>query len=154
MMNGVFGGFTHSKLFQNVREKASLAYYANSTIEYIKGIMVVSAGIDCSNKDRVLKIVSEQLNQIKAGNISQTEIDFTFKGLRSSLLMSEDTISGGVDFILCDLVSKTTRTSKELIEQLSKVTLEDIVRVANKIQEDTVYFLNCINISEGDTNEE
>jgi len=68
--------------------------------------------------------------------------------------MSEDTISGGVDFILCDLVSKTTRTSKELIEQLSKVTLEDIVRVANKIQEDTVYFLNCINISEGDTNEE
>ena len=34
--NSVLGGFPHSKLFQNVREKASLAYYAFSRLESIK----------------------------------------------------------------------------------------------------------------------
>ena len=29
--NGVFGGFAHSKLFMNVREKESMAYYASSS---------------------------------------------------------------------------------------------------------------------------
>ena len=31
MTNGVFGGFAHSKLFMNVREKESMAYYASSS---------------------------------------------------------------------------------------------------------------------------
>ena len=154
MMNGIFGGFTHSKLFQNVREKASLAYYASSSVEYIKGIMTVSAGIDCSNEERVLKIVAEQLDEIRAGNITQTEMDFTFKGLRSSLLMADDSVSGGVDFVLCDLVSGKTRTSKELIEQLSKVTPQDVVRVANRVQQDTVYFLSCADGVGGGCDEE
>ena len=154
MMNGIFGGFTHSKLFQNVREKASLAYYASSSVEYIKGIMTVSAGIDCSNEERVLKIVAEQLDEIRAGNITQTEMDFTFKGLRSSLLMADDSVSGGVDFVLCDLVSGKTRTSKELIEELSKVTPQDVVRVANRVQQDTVYFLSCADGVGGGCDEE
>ena len=44
--NGILGGDTHSKLFQNVREKASLAYYAQSVLEKYKGLMIVMSGIE------------------------------------------------------------------------------------------------------------
>lgn len=36
LFNGLFGGFSHSKLFVNVREKNSLAYYAASRLKVIK----------------------------------------------------------------------------------------------------------------------
>ena len=42
LYNGLFGGFSHSKLFINVREKASLAYYAGSGLESHKGLLIVS----------------------------------------------------------------------------------------------------------------
>ena len=34
----------------NVREKASLAYYANSSVDVFNGLMVVQAGINAKDK--------------------------------------------------------------------------------------------------------
>ena len=44
--NGVFGGFAHSKLFMNVREKESMAYYVSSSYASHYGLVYVMAGID------------------------------------------------------------------------------------------------------------
>ena len=41
MCNAVFGGTTLSTLFMNVREKLSLCYYASSTLEKMKGLILV-----------------------------------------------------------------------------------------------------------------
>src|SRR5699024_12460324 len=46
VFNGLFGGFPSSKLFMNVREKHSLAYYAASRIESHKGLLLVFSGIE------------------------------------------------------------------------------------------------------------
>ncbi len=52
VFNGLFGGFPHSKLFINVREKASLAYYASSCLESHKGLMIVITGIETKNYEQ------------------------------------------------------------------------------------------------------
>ena len=39
--NGIFGGFAHSKLFMNVREKESMAYYASSSYASQYGLIYV-----------------------------------------------------------------------------------------------------------------
>ena len=49
VFNSVFGAGAHSKLFNNVREKLSLAYYASSQVEKFKGMLVVNAGIEFCN---------------------------------------------------------------------------------------------------------
>ena len=54
LFNGIFGGFSHSKLFINVREKASLAYYAASRLESHKGLLMVMAGIENANYKQAL----------------------------------------------------------------------------------------------------
>ncbi|MFQ9472743.1 MAG: insulinase family protein [Oscillospiraceae bacterium] len=46
MCNAIFGGTPLSKLFLNVREKLSLCYYASSMLEKMKGLVLVSSGIE------------------------------------------------------------------------------------------------------------
>ena len=54
MTNGIFGGFAHSKLFMNVREKESMAYYASSSFASHYGLIFVLAGIDAKLKKKQL----------------------------------------------------------------------------------------------------
>jgi len=63
--NSILGGGLHSKLFQNVREKAGLAYYAFSRLEKFKGLMVVSCGIEIKNKDKALEIIYNNWMRLK-----------------------------------------------------------------------------------------
>ncbi|MGE5541730.1 MAG: EF-P 5-aminopentanol modification-associated protein YfmF, partial [Bacillota bacterium] len=77
--DGIFGGFVHSKLFMNVREKASLAYYANSVLNAVKGFLLVTSGIDVDKYDRALEIIRKQADDIQAGDISASEMEFTRK---------------------------------------------------------------------------
>ena len=47
--NSIFGGGAHSKLFNNVREKLSLCYYASGSLDKNKGALFVNAGIEFKN---------------------------------------------------------------------------------------------------------
>ncbi len=74
VFNGIYGGFSHSKLFINVREKASLAYYVASRLESHKGLMFVMSGIDNKNYEQALSIIKEQMKAMVAGDFSDEEI--------------------------------------------------------------------------------
>ncbi|KRN28459.1 metalloprotease [Lactobacillus selangorensis] len=78
--NGMFGGNPLSLLFANVREKASLAYYASSNIDAFRGLMTVQCGIDAQNKEQVLAIIKDQLHDLQTGHfaaalLQQTQAD-------------------------------------------------------------------------------
>ncbi|HZK25481.1 MAG TPA: pitrilysin family protein [Oscillospiraceae bacterium] len=141
MYNGILGTFPHSKLFQNVREKASLAYYTYSRLEKHKGLMVISSGIETNNYERTLEIINQQVSDMQKGEFSQADVDNTRSGLRNQYLVEEDhpgaLINRTVDGILAERVFDT----KDLLARLNAVTRDDIVRIAEKIALDTVYFL-------------
>src|SRR5699024_202604 len=75
VLNGLFGGFPHSKLFMNIREKESMAYYVSSSLDTFRGMMMVQTGIQTENRDRVLQLISEQLDTLRTGDISLAEIE-------------------------------------------------------------------------------
>src|SRR5690606_32474631 len=77
MYNGILGAYPHSKLFINVREKASLAYYAVSRLDGHKGILTIQSGIEMDNYDRAVEIIMKQLEAMKLGEISDLEISQT-----------------------------------------------------------------------------
>ena len=142
VMNGILGAYPHSKLFQNVREKNSLAYYAYSTVETVKGIMLMSSGIDSSKKDEVQGIMIEQLKEMQKGNITETEMEFTKKAIITRLKTASDYPTGDVDNLLAGLVTGKYRSFEKMIEEIQDVTFEDVVRVANGIEVDIIYFLS------------
>ena len=63
LANLIFGGYSNSKLFLNVREKLSLCYYASSTYVRSKGILTVSSGIEAANYDRAVAEIMAQLEE-------------------------------------------------------------------------------------------
>jgi len=139
--NGILGGGIHSKLFQNVREKESMAYYAFSRLEKFKGLMVISSGILKENKDKAIRIIEEQLESMRRGNISEYEFDSTLKTIETGMKSLMDSQLQIVDFYLSQSIVNTNDDFNSFIEKIKKVTKDDVIRVANKIKLDTIYFL-------------
>ncbi len=139
--NGLFGGFSHSKLFINVREKESLAYYASSQLESHKGIMMVMSGIEFNKYERALAIIKEQFEAMKRGDFTEDELKQTKAMVRNQILEIADVARGLVELSYHQVVSGHARTLSEWIQQVEAVTKEDIIRVANKVRLDTIYFL-------------
>ena len=139
--NGILGAFPHSKLFQNVREKASLAYYASSRLERDKGIMLIASGIEMDNYEKALEIIQKQVESVKAGEISSDELESTRVGFINQVKVTEDSPYQIIGRYLGGIISGRQETQEEIIEQINRVKVEDVVRAAEKIQLDTIYFL-------------
>jgi predicted Zn-dependent peptidase len=141
VFNGIFGGFSHSKLFINVREKASLAYYAASRLESHKGLLMVMSGIEPNNYEKAVQIINEQMAAMKKGTFTDEEIEQTKAVIRNQLLETLDTPRGLVEVLYHNVVSERKRQVDEWIAAMEKVTREEIIDVANQIELDTIYFL-------------
>ncbi|NTV90216.1 MAG: insulinase family protein [Clostridiales bacterium] len=139
--NSILGSGMHSKLFQNVREKAGLAYYAFSRLEKYKGLMIVSSGIESENKDKAKDIILEQLEDIRNGIISDHEFEATLKTIETGLNSLRDSQMQIVEFNLGQQLGGTDDSFETLTEKVKRVTREDVSRVAKGIRLDTIYFL-------------
>lgn len=142
--NGILGGGMHSKLFQNVREKASLAYYAFSRLEKFKGLMLVSCGIESENREKAIQIIREQIQDIREGKISEYEFESTIKTIETGIKSLKDSQLNIVDYYLSQTYTGIQDTFDSFIEKISKVTRENVVAAAKKVELDTVYFLTSV----------
>lgn len=149
VFNGIFGGFPHSKLFMNVREKENLAYYASSSIDTFRGYLTVQTGIDGKNRNQVLRLVSKELDNIRSGNITELEIQQTKAMLKNQYLLALDN-SGSIleKEYLHVLMPKNYKTADEWIHKMEAVTLEEVQQVAKGIQLQAIFFLEGEKIDE------
>jgi predicted Zn-dependent peptidase len=141
MYNGILGGYPHSKLFLNVREKESLAYYAASRLDGHKGIITIQSGIEIANFERAADIIREQLEHMREGRINDLEISQTKAMLANHLREIQDSAFEMIGFDFNAILSGRVRTSGELLLEVERVTKEDVARVAQGVQLDTIYFL-------------
>lgn len=149
VFNGLFGGFPHSKLFMNVREKEHLAYYASSSIDTFRGFMTVQTGIDGKNRNKVLHLVAEELDNIRAGKVSELEIEQTKAMLKNQYLLGLDNAGALLEKeYINDLLPHTVLTSEEWIARVNAVTVEDIQSVAKIVQLQAIFFLEGETIDE------
>lgn len=151
VFNGLYGGFPNSKIFLNVREKHSLAYYAASRIESHKGLLLVFSGIEVTDNEKAQKIISEQFADMQAGNFTEQDIEETKGLIISELKETLDNPYGLIELLYQQVVGNKAMTPDELIKDIQKVSKADVVQVAKKIELDTVYLLT--NEHGGETNE-
>ena len=154
--NGILGGDLHSKLFQNVREKASLAYYASSQLERNKGLMYINSGIEAQNREKAEAIILDQLEDMRRGQITRDEYEATLRSLATAFKAAQDNQFGIVEFYFAQHLLGSEETYASLAEKVSRVTVEDVVRVAQDVRLDTVFFLKPSGTApvDGQTDEE
>jgi len=139
--NGILGSFPHSKLFQNVREKSSLAYYANSRLESTKGLLLISSGIDVNNYERARDLIIKQTEDIAKAKINSREFEWTKKGIINQFKSIADSNTGLIASYFLSLLNRKDESIYQIIDKLNKVSIDEIVEVANKVKLDTIYFL-------------
>ncbi|MCL6631547.1 MAG: insulinase family protein [Alicyclobacillus herbarius] len=139
--NGILGGFPHSKLFRNVREKASLAYYASSRLDALTGVISVQTGIEVANYDRVLAIIKEQIQALRNGDVDENELDYTKRGLRNQYQVMLDQPMTMADQHFVGVLAGNPRSIPELLTAIDQVTPADVAQVAANWTVDIVYFL-------------
>jgi predicted Zn-dependent peptidase len=141
VMNSVFGGTYYSKLFINVREKLSLAYYVSSNIDMIKLNMTINAGIEKSKFQVAFDEISAQLEKVKNGDFSDKEIEQGKKFLITEMKSAKDSQAGIEGFYYTQLMLGNVTTIDDFIDGISSVTREEIIESAKKVMIDTVFLL-------------
>lgn len=141
MYNTILGGGANSKLFQNVREKASLAYYASSRYIRRKDAIIIRTGIELANYDKAIKVIKEQIEDMRKGNIS----DFEFESARTLILSSLKLIPESQEDIMAfdfdQDIFKENLTFEQYYKKIEEVTLDEIIEVAKQIKLNTIYYL-------------
>lgn len=140
--NGILGGFPHSKLFVNVREKESLAYYASSKLESHKGLLLIQSGIEIKNYEKAVQIIKRQLKALEQGEISDQELSQTKAMIGNQLREQQDRSAEMIHFHYQSILANLENWNVErVLAQINQVEKADIQKVAKEIQLDTIYFL-------------
>ena len=139
--NSLLGGTATSKMFQNVREKAHLAYVASSSYLRNKNNIFINCGIDIPNYEKALELIREQIEDMKKGDFTEEEIQNAKKGIIATIKTIEDEQDTEVSYYFGQELSNQKLSVKEYIEKIEKVNKKNIIDIANKITINTIYFL-------------
>ena len=141
LANLIFGGYSNSKLFLNVREKLSLCYYASSGYHRSKGIITVSSGIEAQNYEVARREIAAQLEAVQNGDFEPWELEGARSCMLSSLRSREDSAGRLEECYLGQAATGLWEDTDALLAQLEAVTPERVAEAARSIRLDTVYFL-------------
>lgn len=141
VFNVIFGGGVSSKLFRHVRERLSLCYYASSSLEKHKGLMVVSSGIEFSNYEVTKTEILRQLEDCRSGIISEEELLQAKAYLISGMRSSKDRPGSMDDFYLSQAILGLDTSIDDQMDAVEQVRMEDVTAAAQGVSLDTIYFL-------------
>lgn len=141
LYNAILGGGANSKLFQNVREKNSLAYTAGSTFRRQKNAIFIRCGIEIENYEKALETIKEQLEDMKKGNFSEEDINNSKELIVASINSITSEQDSEITYYYGQELSDTFTNLEEYVENIKKVSKEDILEIAKNISINTIYFL-------------
>ena len=127
--NSILGDGASSMLFQNVREKAGLAYSTKSTYVKAKANIFIRCGIQIDNYDKA------------NGNFTEDDINNAKTYLISGIKNIEEEQDSEIIYYIGQEIAKTNRNIEDYIEFVEKVTKEDLQEFASQVQINTIYFL-------------
>jgi predicted Zn-dependent peptidase len=142
VFNALYGGGVNSRLFRNVREKLSLCYYVDSACDRLKGLMLVSSGIDPGNFDRTREEILSQLDVLRQGAFDDAELESARNSVISTLRSVTESPVILENYYLFQTLCGLDYGPEEDAALCAEVTREDIAAIARSVELDAVYFLS------------
>ena len=141
LFDAVYALTPTGKLFMNVREKLSLCYYCKTMVESAKGIVTVLCGIENEKKQQTTDEILRLLDEMKNGDFTDKDIEIAQLSVINSYKEVFDNAGNIVYWYLRRLLSGNIKSPEDMIDEIKKVTKEDIIKSAQNLSLDTVYFL-------------
>ena len=142
VLNGLLGGFAHSKLFVNVREKESLAYTISSSFDIFSGLMRIYAGIDRANRIKTVALINRQILDLKRGHFTDEELEQTKNMLKNSILLAQDRQNTLIErAYMSSVLGKKFLSLEAWLKALENVSKADLIEAAQQLKLQAIYFM-------------
>jgi predicted Zn-dependent peptidase len=136
LLSIILGGNMSSRLFNEIREKRSLAYEIGTSLKAYSdtGSFFIHAGIDNKKLKSAVMVMVNELEKIKKDFVLKKEFSMAKEYFKSGLLMAMESTMSNMMF-LGDQITSTGKiqTKESILKAVDKVTPHDIKRVAEKI---------------------
>ena len=149
LANIIYGGGPDSKLFKDVREKNSLCYSIYSYPVKLDNLLIISAGIDKENYHKTLELTTQLLKDMKKGKFTDKDINIAKEYYNTACEEVEESEYKIINEYLSQEILGV-EPLEERVKIMNKVTKKDIIKVAKKIEMDTVFLLEGVREDERD----
>lgn len=139
--NSILGGTANSKMFQNVREKAHLAYVASSSYLRHKNNIFINCGIEIANYEKALELIKKQIEYMQKGEFTEEEIMNAKKGIIATIKTINDEQDTEISYYFGQELSQNKVSLDEYIKKVEEIKKDDVVNIAKKVSINTIYFL-------------
>lgn len=137
----ILGQLPTSYLFQEVREKHSLAYSVGATTIGFDGVLLMNTQLANQNISLANQLMDEQLNKIKTGNISEALLDGAKLMIHNSLLTVQDDETLILHQLGQSVLTNNYLGIQERFQRYQQVEIEDIVKAFCEVNEILTYEL-------------
>lgn len=132
----LLGGGMSSRLFQEIREKAALAYLVDC--DYLPfsetGVFSIYVATTSNWLGRCLRILGRELHRLKAGPLPEQELEFVRGQLRGAVLLSADEMSTRQESLARnESIFGRYVPVEETIERIDNLTAERIQETAARL---------------------
>ena len=141
LYNAILGGGANSKLFQNVREKESLAYTAGSNYVRQKNSIFIKCGIEIENYEKALQTIKQQLEDMKNGEFDEKNIENSKNLIIESVKSIPSEQDTEITYYYGQELSSEFTTIDQYIEKIKWQSKKEIIDLASKVKVNTIYFL-------------
>ncbi|EHJ07729.1 EF-P 5-aminopentanol modification-associated protein YfmF [Staphylococcus simiae] len=141
VFNMMFGGDPSSVLFNEVREKQSLAYSIHSQIDGKNGYLFVLSGVSSDKYEIAKQTIISEFNKLANGEFSEEKLELAKKIIISHRFESEDRPKSIIEIMHNQILLDHPQTKDDFIKEISNVNYQDIMAVAKEAYLDTVYVL-------------
>lgn len=141
MLSAILGETPVSKLFVNVREKLSLCYYCACRFTGSKNTLMIDSGVERENIERVEAEILRQIDEIRKGNISDTELESALLALENALIAVGDTPSSYSSWYFERFCDGSANTPQQQLLDYRAVTKARIVHAAESLKLDSRYIM-------------
>jgi predicted Zn-dependent peptidase len=136
IFNAILGGNMSSRLFQEIREKRGLAYslYSHISAYMDTGLIRIYVATDKEQVNRVLELIEQQIKGIQRGDLSTDDVARAKEYLMGGILLAAESM-GNLMIRLArnEFIFERYISYEELIAELKKVTLDEVIGVARGI---------------------
>lgn len=141
LMVNMLGGGPHARLFTEVREKKSLAYYASAGLDRHKGLILIQVGLDQSAAEEVEKETLAQLQSLAEGEFTPQELETAKATIMGRLDTVNDSPRSAMSFVSEQWFLGEDYTPDLKAELFSQVPSSAISAAATEVWLDHSYLL-------------
>ncbi|NDC24630.1 MAG: insulinase family protein [Proteobacteria bacterium] len=136
LLSFVLGGGMGSRLFQEIREKAALAYTVDCDFLPFAdtGIFTVYAGMSSRSLGKCLQILNAEFDKLRETDISLEELDRVKGQLKGMILLSADQMEARQEALARnEILFGRAVPVEEVLQSIDSVTAEDLRNAAKEL---------------------